>query len=533
MRKVRNLSVGVLALVLLMLPAAAQAQGFSVEIGSYTIPDLDGSTTATVMVDPAGSDVAAVAVTIGYDATLVEVASCEPAPELASCNYTEPGEVTIQAVDAVGWSEAFGLATIEFEGLGSEATAPLSVTVSESYDVSRAAVVGQGIDGSITVSSRAPGATVELTCADNDGRFDFTFDNPMDDPVNFSAEAAGVEPVAVTVAAGQTDTAEVVGLPDGDVMVTVTADGELTILEAIELVECDPEVAVTVTCPEGVGSVAVLITNRTGGFATYGVKIGSSSRQQRSISNGLRTEVTSSAPIVGDLQVVVDRGNEVIYDEAATVSCGNVEPPTPVPPTPAPATPIPPTPIAPIPTPVPGPDGSSSEVGVASTCLAGNGRIDTNIVNTGDDAAMYRIEFQGLSARQTSVLGGDWWRMPITGRPDGDYQHIVKRDGVVVSDSVVTVSCDTEPPTLATPEVQVVNACRAGNGYILFQFANESDAQKPYIIEFESVQNRSTSAGAFGGAVRAVTGRPNGDYSVFIRSGVSPVMSTTITVNCI
>lgn len=175
---------------------------------------------------------------------------------------------------------------------------------------------------------------------------------------------------------------------------------------------------------------------------------------------------------------------------------------------------------------------ATDDVVIAVSCLAGNGRVDTNIVNTGSEAAVYRIEFEGLSPRQRTVAAGDWWRMPITGRPDKAFGHVVKRGGVIVSDTSVTVSCDTEPPELPSPEIQVTSACRSGNGYILFQFVNETDVAKGYIIEFEGVGNRSTTAAAYGGAVRAVTGRPDGTFAVKIRSGLATVDEFDVAVAC-
>lgn len=122
--------------------------------------------------------------------------------------------------------------------------------------------------------------------------------------------------------------------------------------------------------------------------------------------------------------------------------------------------------------------------------------------------------------------------MPITGRPDRDYQVVVTRDGEVVSDATVTVACDADPVVLASPEVQVVNACRANNGYVMFQFANPTDANKAWVIEFEGVTNRSTSAAAYAGSVRAVTGRPDGIYDVLVRTGSTPVANFQVTVAC-
>ena len=47
-------------------------------------------------------------------------------------------------------------------------------------------------------------------------------------------------------------------------------------------------------------------------------------------------------------------------------------------------------------------------------------------------------------------------------------------------------------PVINSPEIQVVNACRAGRGYIIFQFADPTDEQRSWVIGFEGVLNRST-----------------------------------------
>jgi len=165
------------------------------------------------------------------------------------------------------------------------------------------------------------------------------------------------------------------------------------------------------------------------------------------------------------------------------------------------------------------------------SCLGGNGRVDTNIVNVGASAATYRIEFAGLSPRQTLVQAGDWWRMPITGRPDGTYETVVRRNGAVVSNQSVVVRCDVEAPIVTDDEVQVVNACRGGDGYVLFQFANRSPQPRSWVIEVIGTPNRSTSAAPWGASVRAVTGRPDGTHEVLIRSG-GEIMSFAINVAC-
>lgn len=174
----------------------------------------------------------------------------------------------------------------------------------------------------------------------------------------------------------------------------------------------------------------------------------------------------------------------------------------------------------------------NDEVDLRVSCLAGNGRVDPNVVNTGDSAAVYRLEFAALSPREITVAPRDWWRSPVTGRPDGDHDVIVKRNGTVILDTTVTIDCDSNTPQVSEPEVSVVNACRLGNGYLLFQFVNPGATAKGYVIEFDGVPNRSTTAAPFGASVRAVTGRPDGDFTAVIRSGQTTVATMQVNVDC-
>lgn len=176
------------------------------------------------------------------------------------------------------------------------------------------------------------------------------------------------------------------------------------------------------------------------------------------------------------------------------------------------------------------------EVMHVASCLAGNGRVDTNIVNSTAGPATYRIEFGALSPRQRAVAALDWWRMPITGRANGVYPVTVTRDGQVISQTTVTVDCEIGSGTITGPEVQIVNACRAGNGYLLFQFLNPTATTRGYVIEFDpdtgNVPNRSTSADPFGQTIRAVTGRPAGSYPWNIRTNGVITHSGVVEVNC-
>jgi len=287
----------------------------------------------------------------------------------------------------------------------------------------------------------------------------------------------------------------------------------------------EPEVSIAATCEADAGTVDVAIVNSDHGFVTYRVVIGEHT-QQRSLSTGLSTMVSRSGLDDGTVVVAVERDGTSLYAATLTIDCGPIPQPILVPtPTPTPVpNPAEPNPAQPMSDPV--------EVSHTITCLAGNGRIDTNIVNTGDAPAEYRIELEGLSPRAWSVGAGDWWRMPITGRPDRDYAMAVLRDGVVVSQQTLTVACDTDPPQVTDAEVQVINACRAGLGYLLFQFANPTPEQRGWVVEFENVPNRSTSAAGHAGSLRAVTGRRDGNHDYAIRVGPTTIATGTVTVAC-
>lgn len=166
------------------------------------------------------------------------------------------------------------------------------------------------------------------------------------------------------------------------------------------------------------------------------------------------------------------------------------------------------------------------------SCLGPDGRVDTTVVNTGSTMATFQIEFGQLTPRERTLAPGDWWRMPVTGRPDGNHTLRVTRDGSLLVDTAVTVACDVPTPRVTHPDVHVINTCRDGNGYILFQMTNPSASSRSWIIEFENVNNRSTTAAGAGSAVRAVSGRPDGDHEVRIRHNGQTVSSMTLTVDC-
>lgn len=340
------------------------------------------------------------------------------------------------------------------------------------------------------------------------------------DPFTFSASGlpAGLQiDPATGVVAGRLDAV-------GEWVSEISASDEFSTGTTSFVWEVTPlEVIVTTTCSPDQVDVEVFVLNTGPGFATYRAIV-AGERQQASMSESLSKSFDFTVEPVAHFGVSIERNGSVVYEQHVD----ECEPAPPSTPTPV-ATPTP----SPVPTPTPSPaPGDSAWVSVVASCLAGNGRVDITFVNLSDEASTFRLEFEGLSARQQVVEPGDWGRLPVTGRADGAYTVVVKMDGAAVATESVDVDCDDDTPSVTGAGVTIVNSCRFGNGYIMFQFVNEQPDDRRYVIEFDGVRNRSTTARAFGAAVRAVTGRPDGSYDVRIREGGTYTSTHTVEVDC-
>lgn len=133
---------------------------------------------------------------------------------------------------------------------------------------------------------------------------------------------------------------------------------------------------------------------------------------------------------------------------------------------------------------------------------------------------------------QRTVSFKDWGRIRISGRPPRTYSAVVKRDGATIQSEDIAINCAAPVPPVSSPEITVVDTCRSRNGFILFQYANPTSVSRPYIIEFEGVSNRSTTASAYGQAIRGTSGRPDGVYNYKIRTGVTVLKEDSVEVDC-
>ena len=122
--------------------------------------------------------------------------------------------------------------------------------------------------------------------------------------------------------------------------------------------------------------------------------------------------------------------------------------------------------------------------------------------------------------------------MSIAGRPPGSYTVEVLRDGDSILSDVVQINCASEAPPVSSPEVTLVNACRGGNGFVSFQMVNPTNASRLYVMEFDGVNNRATTAAPYGQALRGTFGRPDGVYEYLVRTGSTVLDRGSVEVDC-
>lgn len=172
------------------------------------------------------------------------------------------------------------------------------------------------------------------------------------------------------------------------------------------------------------------------------------------------------------------------------------------------------------------------------SCLVGNGRVDVNLQNHDATEATYVVQITGLSARSRVVDAYGNGRISVTGRSDGTYDVAVERDGVEIMTRTIEINCDDPnqdvvgDTEISFSSFRTISTCRNGLGFVQFQFTNKSALAASWVIEFDGVPNRSTSASPWGQALRGTSGRPNGEYQASIYENGQLIGQPTIAVAC-
>lgn len=173
-------------------------------------------------------------------------------------------------------------------------------------------------------------------------------------------------------------------------------------------------------------------------------------------------------------------------------------------------------------------DPLGPEVVVESGCLGDNGRIDIFLSNDTDEVAEYEVSFAGLTPRTKTLLARRGAQVIFTGRPDGSYPVVVRRDGVVVSQQTVFVTCDPVP----SEPVRLEQSCISGSGRVDLFLFNERADQAIYEVQVGTLAPRQRTLTAGASQQVTVTGRRNGALRVVVRRNGEQIFDQTLVVDC-
>lgn len=171
---------------------------------------------------------------------------------------------------------------------------------------------------------------------------------------------------------------------------------------------------------------------------------------------------------------------------------------------------------------------------VATSCLAGNGRVDVAVVSTTlvEGPVEHAIHIGALAPRVHTVATGELIMEVATGRRDGPLNVDLRIDGVVYAATTVMVDCDPD-----LPEVSVTVSCLAENGrFDVFLTLPPEFAASTYQVELAATGRpsieRSADVAAAATERVTITGRRDGTYTVIVTEDDSPVFSDQYTVDC-
>lgn len=252
-------------------------------------------------------------------------------------------------------------------------------------------------------------ATFASSCLAENGRFDVTLVNGGPESANFDVDVTGLPRRSRNLAVGQEMTVTVTGRRDGQYTITVYRDGELLDQTAFD-VSCDPipsEVAVEHSCLSGNGRVDVWLRNDTGAQATYDASITGLTSRRQVLAPGDLQRITWTGRRDGFYTVSVDRNGAQIFTENVQIAC----------------------------------DVQTDPVEVTNSCLAGNGRLDFDLLNDTASTATFEIAVGSLPVRSRTVAPGGTTRVTFTGRQNGQLPVSVSRNGTEIFNSPQTISC--------------------------------------------------------------------------------------------
>lgn len=250
-------------------------------------------------------------------------------------------------------------------------------------------------------------AEFAVSCVAENGVFHVVVVNGGAEDAEFAVEVTGLPRRTRTVGPGEDFRFGFSGRPDGRYDIDVYRDGALLDSRQVD-VACDPRVPVAVehSCLARNGRIDIFLQNLEAATATYEVSITGLAPRTATLNAEDRMRVTFTGRPDGDYTVRVRRNGDLVHEEVVVVDC---DPDLPV--------------------------------VVETSCFAGGGRVDTYLLNKGRGPATYAVTVGALSPRTIRLAPGQTAQIAVTGRRDGDYPVVVRRDGRIIYNRPVTIAC--------------------------------------------------------------------------------------------
>ena len=172
------------------------------------------------------------------------------------------------------------------------------------------------------------------------------------------------------------------------------------------------------------------------------------------------------------------------------------------------------------------------EVRVEKSCLAGNGRIDVYLTNPRIDvSATYAVFIDSIPPKVATLGPGESVRVSTTGRPDGYRPLRVTRNGVEIETAtqLVSIACDIDPQGR---ETVMLDSCLQGAGRFDIYLTNPADQRTVYTVAVTGLADRTVEVDQGDTVREAITGRPDGTYTIQVRRTGVLIATEQRTISC-
>jgi len=221
------------------------------------------------------------------------------------------------------------------------------------------------------------------------------------------------------------------------------------------------------------------------------------------VAPGDRSFVTAAELVGGEYQVDVIVNDVVVASRPLVVACDGRQP-------------------------------HSPHVQIVTSCAAELVRVDVIFENRSENPATYLVTVThgDISHRKSSTATANGQgRLAVTGRPNDRPIYVTTfRNGEEVDRGSVIRVCTSDSTTV--DRATVTTSCLGDNGLIRYALVNGRPVPSTWIISFDGLANRSTSAPARAVGFGGISGRADGTYTLTIRNAERIVYSQEITIAC-